>query len=56
LHQHDRPEARFAAGLGVQRNVLGLPGGGGQLRLDIARRLDRADDAWTFRLGITAER
>jgi hypothetical protein len=54
--EHDRPEARFAAGLGVQRNVLGLPGGGGQLRLDIARRLDRADDAWTFRLGITAER
>ena len=48
------PDARFSAGIGVQRNLLGIPGGGGQLRLDVARRLDRSDEAWTFRLGITS--
>ena len=36
--------------------ILGIPGGAGQIRLDVARRLDRADDAWTYRLGFTIER
>ncbi len=52
----DDPEWLFSAGLGLQYNVLGIPGGTGQARLDIARRLDRGDDAWTYRLGITVER
>jgi len=52
----DDPLWRFSAGLGVQYNVLGVPGGKGQARLEAARRLDRADDATTYRLGFTFER
>ncbi len=47
---------RFSAGLGLQYNFLGIPGGGGQARFDITRRLDRDDDSWTYRLGFTIER
>jgi hypothetical protein len=49
------PEFRFSSGFGVQKNLLGIPGGSGQLRLDLARRLDRDDDAMTFRVIITME-
>lgn len=55
LVRPDDPLFRFAAGLGIQRNLLGIPGGVGQLRFDLGRRLDRADDAWTYRFRITAE-
>jgi hypothetical protein len=50
------PEWRFSAGVGIQQNILGIPGGSGQVRLDVARRLDRADDTMTYRLGFTVER
>jgi len=52
----DDPLWRFSAGVGLQYNVLGIPGGRGQVRLDAARRLDRSDDATTYRLGFTFER
>jgi hypothetical protein len=51
-----RPPWRFSAGSGVQHNALGIPGGSGQVRLDVARRFDRARDAWSFRVGLTAAR
>jgi hypothetical protein len=51
----DEPLGRFAVGLGLQKNVLGIPGREGQLRLDIARRLDRGDDTFTYRARITVE-
>ncbi|MGQ0721188.1 MAG: hypothetical protein ACT4PE_06400 [Candidatus Eiseniibacteriota bacterium] len=47
---------RFSTGAGIQRNLLGLPGGKGEVRLDVARRLDRGDGAMTYRLGFTVER
>jgi hypothetical protein len=50
------PLWRFSTGLGLQYNVLGIPGGKGQARLEVARRLDRGDDATTYRLGFTFER
>lgn len=50
------PLWRFSTGVGVLYNPLGLPGGRGQARLEIARRLDRSDDAVTWRLGFTWER
>ncbi len=43
-------------GAGVQMNLLGMPGSSGQLRFDIARRLDREDDAITYRGSITIPR
>lgn len=52
----ENPLWRFSAGVGIQYNVLGIPGGSGQARLEAARRLDRADDATTYRLGFTFER
>ena len=52
----DSPLWRFDVGLGLQYNVLGIPGGSGQVRLDIARRLDRAADNMTYRLGFTVAR
>jgi hypothetical protein len=51
---HKDPIWKFAAGLGLQKNFLGIPGGPGQVRLDIGRRLDRESDAMTYRLLITA--
>lgn len=51
----DEPLGRFAAGLGLMKNVLGIPGREGLLRLDIARRLDRREDAFTYRARITVE-
>lgn len=50
------PLWRFSAGVGVQYNALGIPEGAGQVRLEIARRLDRDDDTMTYRLGFTVER
>jgi hypothetical protein len=47
------PDWRFAAGLGIQKNLLGIPGSAGQLRLDLARRLDRGDEALTARILFT---
>jgi hypothetical protein len=47
---------RFSAGVGIQRNLLGIPGGKGQLRVELARRLDRGEDATTARVGFTMER
>jgi hypothetical protein len=44
---------RFSTGIEIRQNLLGVPGGGGQLRLDITRRLDRGHDAWTYRFGFT---
>ena len=52
----DDPEWRFAAGLGLQKNFLGIPGRSGWLRIDITRRLDRGEDAFTCRAQITVER
>ncbi|HMB68292.1 MAG TPA: hypothetical protein VKU85_03240, partial [bacterium] len=52
----DRPEWLFAVGVGLQYNAFGIPGGAGQVRLDVARRLDRADDTVTYRMGFTLER
>jgi len=52
----DEPFWRFAAGLGVQHNLLGIPGGTGQIRVDVARRLDRGADAYEVLAGITLER
>ena len=52
----DEPRWRFSAGIGVQKNLFGVPGGSGQLRVDAARRLDREDDAMTYRFGFTLER
>lgn len=52
----DEPELRSSAGVEIRQNVLGIPGGGGQFRLDIAKRLDRGEGAWTFRFGFTAGR
>jgi hypothetical protein len=50
------PQWRFSTGVGLQQNVLGIPGGTGQFRLDVARRLDREDEPYTARLGFTWER
>ena len=50
------PDVRFSAGLGLQRNLLGIPGGAGQVRLDITRRLDRRRDDWTYRFLLTQDR
>jgi hypothetical protein len=50
------PRWRFSTGVGLQYNVLGIPGGRGQVRLEAARRLDRGEDASTWRLGFTFER
>ncbi|MFB3907788.1 MAG: hypothetical protein ACE15D_05215 [Candidatus Eisenbacteria bacterium] len=44
---------RFSTGLGLQKNLLQLPGGGGQLRLEIGRRLDRSEDAMRYRFTVT---
>ena len=52
----DDPDVRAAAGVGLQRNLLGVPGGAGQLRVDVTRRLDRGEDDWTSRLMITMSR
>jgi hypothetical protein len=52
----DSPEWKFATGVGLQYNVLGIPGGGGQIRFDIARRLDRDDHAMTYRLRFTLQK
>ncbi len=52
----DDPDVRSSAGIGLQRNLLGIPGGVGELRLDIARRLDRDGDDWTYRLLLTQKR
>ncbi|MBZ0267902.1 outer membrane protein assembly factor, partial [bacterium] len=52
----DTPEWRFDAGVGLQYNVLGIPGGSGQVRLDFAWRLDRGEDRGTTRFGFTIER
>ena len=52
----DRADWRMAAGVGFQHNLLGIPGGTGQVRLDLTRRLDRGSDNITWRLGFTWER
>ena len=52
----DEPLGRFAAGLGLMKNFLGIPGREGQFRLDIARRFDRGEDTFTYRAQITVER
>ena len=52
----DDPDRRSSAGLGIQRNFLGIPGGSGQLRLDVSNRLDRASDAWRYRAYFTLGR
>ncbi|MEZ5064597.1 MAG: BamA/TamA family outer membrane protein [bacterium] len=52
----DTPDWRFSTGLGIQHNILGIPGGQGQLRLDAVKRLDRGDERITWRLGLTWER
>ncbi len=52
----DDPRIESAAGLGFQHNLLGVPGGAGQIRLDAARRLDRGDDNITWRLMMTMQR
>lgn len=52
----ERPRWRFSTGLGIQHNLLGIPGRAGQIRVDAARRLDRAEDAWTLRAGLTTSR
>jgi hypothetical protein len=49
----DPAEWRFSGGLGFQKNLFGIPGTVGLLRLDVARRLDRGDDAWTGRILFT---
>jgi hypothetical protein len=49
----DETIGRYSAGLGLQKNVFGIPGGAAQLRLDVTRRLDRADDAMTYRVLFT---
>ncbi len=51
----DDPRYRFAAGLGLQRNFLGIPGRTGQLRFDMMRRLDRGEENLSFRAWITVE-
>lgn len=50
------PDMRASAGIGLQRNFLGIPGGVGQLRFDLANRLDRGHDDWTYRFLVTVER
>ena len=52
----DSPEWKFVSGAALQYNILGIPGGGGQLRFDVARRLDRGEDVMTYRLRFTLER
>jgi hypothetical protein len=52
----DEPDLRTSAGVGVQTNPLGIPGGAGQFRFDVTRRLDRAHDDWTWRAMLTAGR
>jgi hypothetical protein len=52
----DDPRWRFSTGVGILYNVLGIPGGKGQARVEAARRLDRSDDAFTWRVGFTFER
>lgn len=52
----DTPEWRFDAGIGLQYNVLGIPGGSGQIRLDFAWRLDRGENRDVTRLGFTVAR
>jgi hypothetical protein len=50
------PDWRFSTGVEIRQNILGVPGGGGQVRLDVTRRLDRSRDAWTYRFGFTSGR
>jgi hypothetical protein len=50
------PDWLFSAGVEIRQNLMGIPGGGGQLRLDVARRLDRTLDDWTYRFGFTTGR
>jgi hypothetical protein len=52
----DPVEWKFATGLGLQYDALGIPGGTGQARLDVGRRLDRERDPWTYRFGFTIDR
>lgn len=52
----DEPFVKFSSGLGLQLNLLGIPGGGGQLRFDVARRLDRGEDNMTYRARIVLRR
>ena len=52
----EEPELKSAAGLGLQRNVLNLPGGVGELRVDLVRRLDRGEDPWVWRVMFTQQR
>jgi hypothetical protein len=53
---HEDPLWKFSAGAGVQMNLLGIPGGAGQVRFDAARRFDREDDSMTYRGSITIAR
>ena len=52
----DEPEWRSSAGIEIRQNLMGIPGGAGQLRLDVTKRLDRGHDAWTYRFGFTTGR
>ena len=54
--EFDSPKWKFATGAGLQYNVLGIPGGGGQIRFDVARRFDREDDVMTYRLRFTLQK
>ncbi len=50
------PDWRFSTGVGLQKDLLGIPGGAGQIRFDAARRLDRGEDDMTYRARITLSR
>lgn len=47
---------KSSAGIGLQKNLLGIPGGGGVIRFEIARRFDRGEDNMTYRGQITLSR
>lgn len=49
----DPPDWPSSTGLGVRYNALGIPGGEGQLRVDVAKRFDRGHEDWTVRAGVT---
>jgi hypothetical protein len=56
IQRPEDPAFLFSAGIGLQNRVSRIRGGTGNLRFDIARRLDREHAAMTYRLGVTIER
>lgn len=53
VRDYDHPFWKFSVGIGLQQNVLRMPMRAGQIRIDLAWRLDRSRDNFTTRVSFT---